>query len=229
MIKSILVFLALLGLGVSAATYSYDWRPQDAYRPAKTLEQYYAERFPTWVDQSPAMLCIYNRNAQSLLDLLAKNPKALSATVPILDTRESKPVPDPRYVGQWACNGWADLAQFGGCKLFKQCDAIDPGGWKTSDSFGATPFMHASGRPYQLDMVKYMVEKGADINATNRAGSTALDYALRGEKGFQKCCKEDDTDPSGIVKYLRGKGAKTGAELKTGSATAPVNRPRAKK
>jgi hypothetical protein len=63
-------------------------------------------------------------------------------------------------------------------------------------------------------------------------GSTALDFALRGEADFEarhKKCKTDDTDPSGIVKYLRGKGAKTGAELKTESATAPVNRPRAKK
>jgi hypothetical protein len=229
MIKSILVFLALLGLGVNAATYSYEWKPQDVYRPSKTREQYFAERPRTWVDVSPAMLCIYNRDAQALLDLLATDPKALSATVPILDVRESVPTPDPRYAGKWACNGWLHVAQYAHVSVFKACEAIDPVGWKTADSFGVTPFMQAAGRPYQLDMIKHMVEKGAVINQVDRVGATALDFAMRGESNFHKCCKEDDTDPSGIVKFLRSKGAKTGTELKSEAFTEKYKKASQKK
>jgi hypothetical protein len=218
MMKSILIFLALLGIEVTAATYSYEWKERDTNRPTKTLEDYFKQYPHTWIYPSPAMLCIYNRDARALLDLLKSDPQALSATTPLLDTKADTPTPDPRYLGRWACNGWNDLAMFGDLKTFKKCVIIDPTGWKTPDSRGNTPFMRAAGRPYQLEMVKYMVELGARVDQTNNKGSTALDFAIRGSEYFTKSCEEDDTDPNGIVKFLRSKGAKTGKELKAESA-----------
>jgi hypothetical protein len=225
MMKAILIFLALLGVEVSAANYSYEWKPQDTYRPARDINRYFKDRPHTWVYPSPAMLCIYNSDPQALLDLLARDPHALSATTPILDTKAAVPTPDPRRLGQWKCNGWNYLAEYGYAKLFKQCDAIEPGGWRTPNSVGCTPMMLAAARPYQLDIIKYMVEQGADVNQQNHRGSTVLDFAIHGSKDFTPCCKEDDTDPNGIVKYLRSKGGKTQQELKSESVTQAVPRP----
>lgn len=213
MMKSILIFLALLGVEVAAATYSHEWKERDTNRPTKTLEDYFKQYPHTWIYPSPAMLCIYNRDARALLDLLKSDPHALSATTPVLDTKADTPTPDSRYLGRWACNGWNYLAQYAGCKVFKQCDAIEPGGWKTPNSWGSTAFMKAASRPHQLDIVKFMVEKGVDINYEARH-YTALDYAILGVGEFYKLCKEDDTDPEGIVKYLRSKGAKTYHEIR---------------
>ena len=61
------------------------------------------------------------------------------------------------------------------------------------DSHGRTPLMWASMRGH-LYTVKILLEAGADINATSKWGSTAIEYAQ----------KYDNQD---IAQYLRQQGA----------------------
>ena len=56
------------------------------------------------------------------------------------------------------------------------------------DNEFVTP-LHEAARAGNLEFVKYLVEKGADINKQDIEGSTALDYAI-------------DEDRDDVIKYL---------------------------
>ena len=58
---------------------------------------------------------------------------------------------------------------------------------------GDTGLIEASRNGY-TDIVKYLVEKGADVNAKNNKNKTALDYAI----------KREYTE---VIKILRNAGA----------------------
>ena len=93
---------------------------------------------------------------------------------------------------------------------------------------GSTPLMAAAGlgaprgggddevtdagaKADPLDVVKALVDKGADVNAANETGMTALHYAV--QRGSDR-----------IVEFLAGKGAKFDAKNKQGKTAAELAR-----
>ena len=75
-------------------------------------------------------------------------------------------------------------------------------------------FTDAGPRADPLDLVKLFVENGADVNAVNNTGSSALHYAA--QQGNEK-----------MVEYLMAKGAKSDIKNKQGRTPAELARGRA--
>jgi ankyrin repeat protein len=75
-------------------------------------------------------------------------------------------------------------------------------------------FTDAGPRADPLDLVKLFVEKGADVNALNNTGSSALHYAAT--QGNEK-----------MIEYLMAKGAKTDIKNKQGRTPAELARGKA--
>jgi ankyrin repeat protein len=75
-------------------------------------------------------------------------------------------------------------------------------------------FTDAGPRADPLDLIKLFVEKGADVNAVNNTGSSALHYAA--QQGNEK-----------MIEYLMAQGAKTDIKNKQGRTPAELARGRA--
>jgi glyoxylase-like metal-dependent hydrolase (beta-lactamase superfamily II) len=71
----------------------------------------------------------------------------------------------------------------------------DPGCVNEKNERGWTPLLYASGRASSLDMVRLLVEHGADVNASQKYAGTVLDLAF-------------DSGDTACVLYLQGKGAR---------------------
>ncbi len=98
-------------------------------------------------------------------------------------------------------NGHSQVVNFlkGIENLFLAVKGRNPGGIKgvinAHDEYGKTPLHYTVEKGY-LDMVKILLEKGADINAKDNNGKTPLHYAT--EKGYIEA-----------VNYFIEKGANT--------------------
>lgn len=222
MIKLILIFLALLGVSVGAIDDTWK-QPRE---PRWTLETFKAKGRG---ESEPTLAVVYaaSWDLPALVDLVKKDPKAMSASCPIII---SPYVED----GAWNQSGWMYVARYGDLNALETIDKLIPGDWqKHKNWWKETPAMHAAGLPSAFKNVKYFVEHGADINAPTDVNTTLLDYAIAGRDRYKKRGPSDDTDPGCIVKYLLSKGAKTYKELYPESATQAALRlngkPRAKK
>ncbi len=213
MMKSILIFLALLGVGVGAIDDTWK-QPRE---PRWTIETFKAKGRG---ESEPTLAVVYaaSWDLPALVDLVKKDPKAMSASCPIIVSP---------YVeeGCWQWSGWMQVARYGDLNALETIDKLIPGDWqKHKNWWKETPVMHAAGLPSAFKNVKYFVEHGADINATTDVNTTLLDCAIFGRDNYKKRCPSDDTDPGCIVKYLLSKGAKTYKELKSGSSTQATPR-----
>lgn len=92
----------------------------------------------------------------------------------------------------------ADAARVGNVKDAETY--LDKGAGINNPWFGRTPLQVAA-EEGKLEMVKFLIEKGADVNALSKFDKTALDYALG---------KNHDV----VAGYLQSKGARKGSEIK---------------
>jgi ankyrin repeat protein len=76
-------------------------------------------------------------------------------------------------------------------------------------SYGFTALHHASYQENNLDVVKYLVEKGAQLNVKNNEGRTALHFASLVEYN------------SDVVNYLVEKGAQL--NIKNNEDSSPLH------
>jgi prolyl 4-hydroxylase len=95
------------------------------------------------------------------------------------------------------------LAQEGAFEDLKQVLSKDKSLVHVKDVNGWTP-IHEGVRSGQLEVVKLLVEHGADVNATTRSGESPLDLAKR---MYEDSPEEAENDP--IVEFLIGLGAIT--------------------
>ncbi len=92
----------------------------------------------------------------------------------------------------------ADAARVGDVKDAEKY--LDKGAGINNPWFGRTPLLVAA-EEGKLEMVKFLIEKGADVNALSKFDKTALDYALG---------KNHDV----VAGYLQNKGGRKESELK---------------
>ncbi|MBN2080237.1 MAG: ankyrin repeat domain-containing protein [Spirochaetes bacterium] len=92
----------------------------------------------------------------------------------------------------------ADAARVGDVKDAETY--LDKGAGINNLWFGRTPLQVAA-EEGKLEMVKFLIEKGANVNKLSKFDKTALDYALEKKHAV-------------VAGYIQGRGGRKGSELK---------------
>jgi len=88
----------------------------------------------------------------------------------------------------------------------------DPGCVNEKNENGWTPLLYAAGRAGGLDMVRLLVEHGADVNFSQKYGGSVLDRAY-------------ESGDAAVLDYLQGKGARfTPIDMRLESVRGPISR-----
>ena len=88
----------------------------------------------------------------------------------------------------------------------------NPGCVNEKNANGWTPLLYAGGRSDGLEMVRLLVEHGADVNASTKYGGSVLDRVF-------------ESGDAAVLEYLQGKGARyTPIDMRLEAVRGPVSR-----
>lgn len=104
------------------------------------------------------------------------------------------------------------VAKFGDVSDVEKILKRDPTAINTQDDEGMTPLAGAVVQE-QLDVVRFLLDKGADPNIPNKTGLTSLEHA----------CGREKTNALALAKLLLAKGASVNATNVTGFTITPLN------